>query len=40
MLVILVLGGGEGLEQVAHHQFKASLDYRFILSPGNKGRRV
>lgn len=27
MLVILVLGGGEGLEQVAHHQFKASLAY-------------
>lgn len=27
MLVILVLGGGEGLEQVVHHQFKASLAY-------------
>lgn len=27
MLVILALGGGEGLEQEAHHQFKASLAY-------------
>lgn len=27
MLVILPFGGGEGLEQEAHHQFKASLAY-------------